>query len=143
MRITTWFYWNVGNGSSSFACKKRISLKHEGEFWEFEKVMQTLDALMQYFSDQWERAYYLKYSYAVSHLKHSLFQLVIMTEVPPEPCLPSGYDDEFVEPVNGGLQCGICRLPMKDPMITNCGHHFCRGCIEEHLRRYGNRTQEN
>ena len=66
-----------------------------------------------------------------------------MTEVPPEPCLPSGYDDEFIEPVNGGLQCGICLLPMKDPMITNCGHHFCRGCIEEHLRRYGNRTQEN
>lgn len=68
---------------------------------------------------------------------------MIMAEVTPEPCLPSGYDDEFVEPVNGGLQCGICRLPMKDPMITNCGHHFCRGCIEEHLRRYGNRTQEN
>ena len=60
-----------------------------------------------------------------------------MAEVTPEPCLPSGYDDEFVEPVNGSLQSGICRWPMKDPRITR-GHHFCQGCIEEHLRRYCN-----
>ena len=65
-----------------------------------------------------------------------LFQFVIMAEVSPEPNLPSGYDDEFVEPVNVDLRCGICRLPMRDPMITRCGHHFCRECIEEHLRRY-------
>ena len=48
-----------------------------------------------------------------------------MAEVFPEPCLPSGRDDEFVESVNEGLQCEICRLPMKDPMITSNGHHFC------------------
>ena len=66
-------------------------------------------------------------------------------EIPPSrpSCLPSGYDDEFEEPVNDGLQCGICQLPMKDPMITLCGHLFCRGCIEGHLRRYCNWTQEN
>ena len=58
-----------------------------------------------------------------------------MAEVPSEPCLPSGRDDEFVEPVNKGLQCGICQLPMKETMITSNGHHFCRGCIEEHLPR--------
>ena len=63
---------------------------------------------------------------------------MIMAEVTPEPWLPSGYDDEFVEPVNGSLQSGICRWPMKDPRITRCGHHFCQGCIEKQLRRYCN-----
>lgn len=68
---------------------------------------------------------HLKYLYEVSYSKHS-FQLVTMEEVPPEPCLPSDYDDEFVKPVNEGLQCEMCRYPTKDPMITGNG----RGCIE-------------
>ena len=71
----------------------------------------------------------------------SLFELrawckAIMAEVSPEPNLTSGYDDKFVEPLNEDLQCGICKFLMRDPMITRCGHHFCRECIEEHLRRY-------
>ncbi|PFX28661.1 TNF receptor-associated factor 3-like [Stylophora pistillata] len=58
----------------------------------------------------------------------------MMAEVP-EPCSPFGYKDEFVNPVNEDMQCGICHLPMKEPMITRCGHHFCQECIKEHLQR--------
>ena len=40
LRIATWFYWNVGNDSNSFACKKNVSLKHEGELTPWKYFLQ-------------------------------------------------------------------------------------------------------
>ncbi|CAH3170510.1 unnamed protein product [Porites evermanni] len=58
-----------------------------------------------------------------------------MAEAPHHPRLPSGYDEEFVSEVDDDLQCVICQLPLKEPVLTRCGHRFCKGCLEEHLKR--------
>jgi len=31
--------------------------------------------------------------------------------------------------------CSICLLPLKEPVLTRCGHRFCKECLEEHFRR--------
>ena len=49
--------------------------------------------------------------------------------------LPSGYDEDFVDAVEEDLQCLICQLPLKEPVLTRCGHRFCKECVEEHFRR--------
>ena len=49
--------------------------------------------------------------------------------------LPSGHDEEFVSAVDDDFHCIICQLPLKEPVLTTCGHRFCRDCIEEHLGR--------
>ena len=51
--------------------------------------------------------------------------------------LPSGFDEDFVNAVEDDFQCLICQLPQKEPVQTRCGHRFCKGCLEEHLRRCG------
>jgi len=33
------------------------------------------------------------------------------------------------------FQCLICHLPLKEPVLTRCGHRFCKECLEEHFRR--------
>ena len=38
--------------------------------------------------------------------------------------------------VEDDLQCSVCRLPLKDPMQTKCGHRFCRTCLGEHFKRF-------
>jgi len=48
---------------------------------------------------------------------------------------PSGYDEEFVSKVEDDFHCLICHLPLKEPVLTRCGHRFCKQCLEEHLRR--------
>ena len=47
-----------------------------------------------------------------------------------------GYDEEFVNAVEDDLQCAICRLALKSPVQTTCGHRFCRDCLDEHFKRY-------
>ena len=47
-----------------------------------------------------------------------------------------GYDEKFVKAVEDDLQCAICQLPLKDPMLTKCGHRFCRVCLDGHFNRY-------
>ena len=59
-----------------------------------------------------------------------------MAEAPRNP-LPSGYDEDFVNAVEDDFQCLICQLPQKEPVLTRCGHRFCKECLEEHLRRCG------
>ena len=59
-----------------------------------------------------------------------------MAEAPRKLQLPSGYDEEFVNEVEDDFICLICHLPLKEPVLTRCGHRFCRACFEEHLRRY-------
>ena len=50
--------------------------------------------------------------------------------------LPSGYDDDFINPVDDDLQCSICLLPLREPVLTRCGHRFCRECLEQHWKRF-------
>ena len=49
--------------------------------------------------------------------------------------LSSGYAEDFVNAVEEDLQCSICHLPLKEPVLTRCGHRFCKECLEEHFRR--------
>ena len=36
---------------------------------------------------------------------------------------------EFVDALPDELKCSICLLVFKDPILTDCGHHFCQACI--------------
>ena len=36
---------------------------------------------------------------------------------------------EFVDVLPDELKCSICLLVFKDPILTDCGHHFCQACI--------------
>ena len=49
--------------------------------------------------------------------------------------LPCGYEEEFTIPVDDDLQCLICQLPLREPVLTRCGHRFCRQCLEKHMAR--------
>ena len=46
-----------------------------------------------------------------------------------------GHEDEFVNAVDDELHCPICQLALKEPMLTKCGHRFCRTCLDEHFKR--------
>ncbi|KAL9954839.1 hypothetical protein ACROYT_G042420 [Oculina patagonica] len=57
-------------------------------------------------------------------------------EQPPEGHqLLSGYEDEFVNAVDEDLTCPVCKLPLRSPVLTSCGHRFCKGCIDELCKR--------
>ncbi|CAH3170498.1 unnamed protein product, partial [Porites evermanni] len=45
-----------------------------------------------------------------------------------------GYDEDFVNALEDDLQCAICQLALKNPMLTKCGHRFCRQCLDEHFK---------
>ncbi|XP_065846160.1 TNF receptor-associated factor 6-like isoform X2 [Oscarella lobularis] len=40
-----------------------------------------------------------------------------------------GYNEEFVEPMSDDYECPICHFAMRDPMLTKCGHQFCKSCL--------------
>lgn len=58
---------------------------------------------------------------------------VLLSEEPSE--FLSGYEDEFVNAVDEDFLCAICELPLRSPVVTSCGHRFCKGCIEELCKR--------
>ena len=41
----------------------------------------------------------------------------------------SGFDSLFIETLSERFVCPICHLVLKDPKLTECGHHFCTGCL--------------
>ena len=47
-----------------------------------------------------------------------------------------GYEEAFVNEVDEDLLCPICQSPLKEPLLTKCGHRFCRRCLEEHIDRF-------
>ena len=57
-----------------------------------------------------------------------------MAEVSSE--MPCGYDEDFVNPTDEDLQCAICYLALREPVLTRCGHRFCKECLERHMARY-------
>ena len=58
-----------------------------------------------------------------------------MAEVGRYHSIPSGHDEDYVNPPDEDFQCIICQLPSKEPVLTSCGHRFCKQCLEEYLRR--------
>ena len=50
--------------------------------------------------------------------------------------LPSGYGEDFMSSIDDDLLCLICHLPLREPVLTRCGHRFCRQCLEQHLARF-------
>ena len=52
----------------------------------------------------------------------------------PEPNLPHTIDYRglnYVDTVDENLLCPICRVPMVEPVDTDCDHTFCKDCITE------------
>ena len=45
-----------------------------------------------------------------------------------------GHAAEFVDPLQEKHSCPVCKLALRDPVQTPCGHRFCRTCMEEILR---------
>ena len=62
-----------------------------------------------------------------------------MAEVPVNRSVPSGYDEQFVYPPDEDLQCIICYLPSKEPVLTRCGHKFSRQCLRDLTHQTGTR----
>ena len=46
----------------------------------------------------------------------------------------TGYDARFVEPLLKRHECPICLYAMRNPVQTECGHLFCKGCLERVLQ---------
>ena len=45
-----------------------------------------------------------------------------------------GVEYEFIDEIKKNLEdlvCPICQEILSDPLITSCGHLFCRRCLEE------------
>ena len=45
----------------------------------------------------------------------------------------SGYSCTFLHPLLKRHKCLLCQLAMRDPMQTECGHLFCKDCLEQVL----------
>ena len=56
-----------------------------------------------------------------------------MAEVPNSRSVPSGHDEQFINPPGEDLHCIICFLPSKEPVLTRCDHKFCGQCLEEYI----------
>ena len=50
--------------------------------------------------------------------------------------MPCGYDEDFVNRIDEDLQCSICYVALREPVLTRCGHRFCKECLERHMERY-------
>ena len=44
--------------------------------------------------------------------------------------MASGYQAKFVSFLLDRYLCSICKLAMKNPVQTECGHLFCRVCLD-------------
>ena len=40
---------------------------------------------------------------------------------------------KFVQPLEDGYICKTCKLVLRQPMQTKCGHRFCKTCINDIL----------
>ena len=47
----------------------------------------------------------------------------------------AGYEAEFVHSLLKRHECPICLFAMRNPVQTECGHLFCRACLEPVLQR--------
>lgn len=49
--------------------------------------------------------------------------------------LPCGYEYEFISSVFEEYHCHICHLPLREPVLTRCGHRYCKKCLDEAIKR--------
>ena len=49
--------------------------------------------------------------------------------------MPCGYDYPFVDEQPEEYICAICIHAMRKPVQTNCGHRFCKECLDVALTR--------
>ena len=42
---------------------------------------------------------------------------------------------EFIDPLPKDFECSLCLQYLKQPTLTNCGHHFCKQCIDRAVDR--------
>ena len=47
----------------------------------------------------------------------------------------SGYEAKFAHPLLKRHECPICLFAMRNPVQTECGHLFCKDCLEPVLKR--------
>lgn len=45
-----------------------------------------------------------------------------------------GYEAKFVNPVLKRHECPVCLYPMRNPFKVECGHIFCRECLDAVLK---------
>ena len=46
-----------------------------------------------------------------------------------------GWTYEFVDVVDKEFECNVCLLPLKDPILTRCGHNMCKTCVAKLLNK--------
>ena len=51
------------------------------------------------------------------------------------PSSPLGHSAKFAYPLLKRHKCPICLFAMRNPVQTECGHLFCKGCLEAVLKR--------
>ncbi|XP_062394126.1 protein NLRC5-like isoform X3 [Sardina pilchardus] len=51
--------------------------------------------------------------------------------------VPSGLDELSADLTQDQSTCGVCEQVLRDPVITTCGHSFCRQCISNYWEQPG------
>ncbi|XP_047130592.1 TNF receptor-associated factor 6-B isoform X2 [Hydra vulgaris] len=46
-----------------------------------------------------------------------------------------GYDAHFLEELSDEHECPICKMALRKPILTKCGHRLCLSCSEEMKKR--------
>ena len=47
---------------------------------------------------------------------------------------PEGYEYEFCPPADSKYMCPVCLMVLREPVQTDCGHRFCKACIQRWIR---------
>ncbi|XP_047130542.1 TNF receptor-associated factor 6-A isoform X2 [Hydra vulgaris] len=46
-----------------------------------------------------------------------------------------GFDVNFLQELSDDHECPICKLALREPILTKCGHRLCLSCSEEMRKR--------
>lgn len=68
-----------------------------------------------------------------SVLRHSLISLIGGVAMEDEPEV-GGYELSFIDPIDKDLECPVCFLVIKKPLLTPCGHLICTTCADQLTR---------
>ena len=62
---------------------------------------------------------------------HAINQCLFLQLAREMTTVSGGYDYDFVDQPSKSLECSICLLTLRDPVVISCcGNHFCEPCIE-------------